>query len=61
MARQGLWPQDVSSSSTAMLPIQRLGQPSDVEELALLLASEKGSYITGQTLTVDGGLLLSGL
>ncbi len=42
-------------------PIQRLGQPSDVAELALLLASGKGSYITGQTLTVDGGFLLPGL
>ncbi len=42
-------------------PIQRLGQPSDVAEIALLLASEKGSYITGQTLTVDGGFLLPGL
>jgi dehydrogenase/reductase SDR family protein 4 len=42
-------------------PIRRLGQPSDVAELALLLASEKGSYITGQTLAVDGGFLLPGL
>lgn len=42
-------------------PIKRLGQPSDVAELALLLASENGSYITGQTLTVDGGFLLPGL
>jgi NAD(P)-dependent dehydrogenase (short-subunit alcohol dehydrogenase family) len=42
-------------------PIQRLGQPSDVAELALLLASDKGSYMTGQTLTVDGGFLLPGL
>jgi NAD(P)-dependent dehydrogenase (short-subunit alcohol dehydrogenase family) len=42
-------------------PIQRLGQPSDVAEIALLLASDKGSYITGQTLKVDGGFLLPGL
>ena len=42
-------------------PIQRLGRPSDVAELALLLASERGSYITGQTLTVDGEFLLPGL
>jgi dehydrogenase/reductase SDR family member 4 len=42
-------------------PIQRLGQPSDVAELALLLASDKGSYLTGQTLAVDGGFLLPGL
>jgi dehydrogenase/reductase SDR family member 4 len=45
----------------AKQPIQRLGQPSDVAELALLLASERGSYITGQTLTTDGGFLLPGL
>ena len=45
----------------AKQPIQRLGQPSDVAELALLLASEKGSYITGQTFAVDGGFLLPGL
>jgi dehydrogenase/reductase SDR family protein 4 len=42
-------------------PIKRIGQPRDVAELALLLASQKGSYITGQTLTVDGGFLLPGL
>ena len=42
-------------------PIRRIGQPADVAELALLLASDKGSYITGQTLTVDGGFLLPGL
>lgn len=42
-------------------PIQRIGQPRDVAELALLLASDKGSYITGQTLPVDGGFLLPGL
>jgi NAD(P)-dependent dehydrogenase (short-subunit alcohol dehydrogenase family) len=42
-------------------PIHRIGQPADVAELALLLASDKGSYITGQTLVVDGGFLLPGL
>jgi NAD(P)-dependent dehydrogenase (short-subunit alcohol dehydrogenase family) len=45
----------------ARQPIQRIGQPRDVAELALLLASGRGSYITGQTLTVDGGFLLPGL
>jgi dehydrogenase/reductase SDR family member 4 len=42
-------------------PIQRLGQPSDVAELAVFLASEKGSYITGQTFAAEGGFLLPGL
>jgi len=45
----------------AKQPIPRIGQPSDIAELALLLASDKGSYITGQTLAVDGGFLLPGL
>ena len=42
-------------------PIARIGQPADVAEIALLLAGEKGSYITGQTFVVDGGFLLPGL
>ena len=42
-------------------PIQRMGKPQDVAELALLLASERGSYITGQTFVVDGGFMLSAL
>jgi dehydrogenase/reductase SDR family protein 4 len=45
----------------ARQPIQRLGQPRDVAELALVLASDKGSYITGQTFVVDGGFTLPGL
>jgi glucose 1-dehydrogenase len=41
----------------ANIPLQRLGQPGDVAEAALFLASEGASYITGTTLFVDGGLL----
>jgi NAD(P)-dependent dehydrogenase (short-subunit alcohol dehydrogenase family) len=56
------WKEDAQRTSVlAKQPIKRIGQPSDVAELALLLASDKGSYITGQTLTVDGGFLLPGL
>jgi NAD(P)-dependent dehydrogenase (short-subunit alcohol dehydrogenase family) len=39
-------------------PIRHLGQPMEIAEVALLLASDRGSYITGQTLVVDGGRLL---
>lgn len=42
-------------------PIQRIGQPADIAEVAMLLASDGGSYITGQTLVADGGFLLPGL
>ena len=39
-------------------PIRRIGQPADIAELALLMASDRGSYMTGQTVVVDGGALL---
>ncbi len=39
-------------------PVQHLGQPAEIAEVALLLASDRGSYITGQTIVVDGGRLL---
>ena len=42
-------------------PIRRIGQPADIAELALLMASDGGSYMTGQTVVVDGGALLPAL
>jgi 3-oxoacyl-[acyl-carrier protein] reductase len=39
-------------------PIPRLGQPIDVAQAVLFLASPMSNYITGQTLNVDGGLLM---
>jgi NAD(P)-dependent dehydrogenase (short-subunit alcohol dehydrogenase family) len=37
-------------------PLQRAGAPEEVATMALFLASEKSSYITGQAFAVDGGL-----
>ena len=42
-------------------PISHLGQPVEIAEVALLLASGRSSYMTGQTLVVDGGFLLSSM
>jgi dehydrogenase/reductase SDR family protein 4 len=42
-------------------PIQHLGQPIEVAEVALLLASDASSYLTGQTIVVDGGRVLSSM
>jgi 3-oxoacyl-[acyl-carrier protein] reductase len=41
-----------------MIPMRRLGQPEDIARVAVFLASEESGYLTGQVLTVDGGLSL---
>jgi 3-oxoacyl-[acyl-carrier protein] reductase len=41
-----------------LIPMRRLGRPEDVARVAVFLASADGGYITGQVLTVDGGLSL---
>ena len=49
------------SQSMSHQPIRHLGQPPEIAEVALLLASDRSSYLTGQTLVVDGGRLLSSM
>ena len=43
----------------AKIPLGRLGEPVELADLAVFLASERASYITGATLQVDGGLVRS--
>lgn len=43
------------------IPTKRLGKPEDIANAVLFLADEKSGYITGDTITVDGGLTLGGL
>ncbi|TWT72818.1 3-oxoacyl-[acyl-carrier-protein] reductase FabG [Posidoniimonas polymericola] len=38
------------------IPLQRLGEPDEVADAALFLASDSAAYITGQVLTIDGGM-----
>ena len=42
-------------------PVKHLGQPIEIAEVAALLASDRSSFVTGQTITVDGGRLLSSI
>jgi|TARA_B000000477_G_scaffold30958_1_gene26685 3-oxoacyl-[acyl-carrier protein] reductase len=41
------------------IPANKMGNPQDIANLALFLASSSGDYITGQTISVDGGLYMN--
>ena len=41
---------------TRLIPMQRLGQPEEVASLVAFLFSDQASYITGQAISVNGGL-----
>ena len=51
-------PQDLLDKFAAMTMLGRLGQPHEIANVALFLASDESSYITGQTLQADGGMRL---
>lgn len=40
------------------IPMKRIGEPDDIADVAVFLASRSARYITGQVITVDGGLLV---
>ena len=46
---------DYMHELTSRVPMERIGQPKDLEGVMILLASEASSYITGQNIIVDGG------
>jgi len=43
----------------AKIPMHRMGEPDDIGKVALFLASDMSSYMTGEQIVVDGGVLLS--
>ena len=44
----------------APYPLKRLGVPDDIGSVVAFLLSEDAGWVTGQTLTIDGGVLLGG-
>lgn len=48
----------VKEAATAQIPLGRFGRPEDIANMAAYLASEKASYITGQIISVDGGMAI---
>jgi len=49
---------DLKKKLLERIPLQRLGQPDDIAGVVAFLCSPAASYITGQTLTVDGGMVM---
>lgn len=50
-----LWEEGRGELVAQRYPLKRLGEPEDIAAAALFLASDAGSWITGETLVVDGG------
>ena len=52
----GCTPQQVCDSWASETPVRRLGDPKEIADVIVWLASERASYVTGQTLLADGGI-----
>ena len=48
--------EDVKENLLGSIPLKRMGQTKDIAETVAFLASDKAAYITGQTISVDGGM-----
>jgi 3-oxoacyl-[acyl-carrier protein] reductase len=42
------------------IPLRRIGQPEDIARAVLFFASDEAAYVTGQTISVDGGRWMLG-
>ena len=51
-------PAEVLPQLAEETPLRRLGTPEDIAHLAVFLASDKSSFITGQVITADGGFIV---
>jgi 3-oxoacyl-[acyl-carrier protein] reductase len=58
-SKEGLTRRDVLSRFEREIPMKRLGAPDEFAAMTTFLASERASYITGQSIVVDGGWIRS--
>lgn len=52
-------PEKVKENIIQSIPMKKIGEPKEVANLVLFLASELSDYITGQVISVDGGIVMS--
>ena len=50
--------EEVKEEISKTIPLKRTGKPIDVANVVKFLASEDSSYITGQVINVDGGMVM---
>ena len=50
---------DAKESLLKQIPLNRIGSPSDISNAVLFLCANETSYITGQTITIDGGMVMN--
>lgn len=48
---------EIKNNISAQIPMKRMGTPEDVANVVYFLGSEESSYVTGQTINIDGGML----
>ena len=53
----GVSPSDIEQHWAGQAPLRRVGQPEELANLVVFLASERASYITGTSIAVDGGMV----
>jgi 3-oxoacyl-[acyl-carrier protein] reductase len=51
-------PEDIKAEMLKQIPLARLGEPKDIAKMAAFLASDDSSYITGQTMHINGGMFM---
>ena len=51
-------PEQIKAQMLTQIPLAKLGKPEDVAKVVAFLASDEASYMTGQTLHVDGGMVM---
>ena len=57
---RALWENpDILKAVLSTTPMQRIGEPNEIAGVAVMLASDAGNYINGQTIVVDGGTTIS--